>query len=188
MLEGPQSPYITLFEFLFSVDFIPHNIITMSSSRPQPAPATMTSMTSVPDTADGLDASRSINGTILPNGHNAPPSATAGRTPGKYRHVAAVHWKPKTSCLSHDSEASPSFLGFRNLMVLVLSGFSPSSGVQVSIYYLRSRFEADKGTTSSCYESTAGGGELYEGMPTILPVTSELTSALVRSINLYPMP
>ena len=38
----------------------------------------------------------------------------------KYRHVAAVHYKPKTSCLSHDSDASPSFLGFRNLMVLVL--------------------------------------------------------------------
>jgi len=39
----------------------------------------------------------------------------------KYRHVAAVHSKPRTSCLSHDSESTPSFLGFRNLMVIVLS-------------------------------------------------------------------
>ena len=187
VLEGSQFPYITLFEFLFSVDFIPPTI-TMNSSRSQPAPATMASMTSVPDTADGLDASRNINGTILPNGHNAPPSATAGRTPGKCRHVAAVHWKPRTSCLSHDSEANPSFLGFRNLMVIVLSGFSPNPGVQVPVYCVRSRFEADKRTTSSCYESTTGGGELYEGMPTILRVTSKLTSALVRSIDLYPMP
>ena len=39
----------------------------------------------------------------------------------KYRHVAAVHSMPRTSCLSHDSEVAPSFLGFRNLMVIVLS-------------------------------------------------------------------
>lgn len=38
----------------------------------------------------------------------------------KYRHVAAVHSKTRPSCLSHDSEAAPSFLGFRNLMVIVL--------------------------------------------------------------------
>jgi diacylglycerol O-acyltransferase 1 len=39
----------------------------------------------------------------------------------KYRHVAAVHSKPRTSCLSHDSTTTPSFIGFRNLMVIVLS-------------------------------------------------------------------
>ena len=42
--------------------------------------------------------------------------------PDKYRHIAAVHSIPRTSCLSHDSDAAPSFLGFRNLMVIVLSG------------------------------------------------------------------
>lgn len=40
--------------------------------------------------------------------------------PRKYRHVAAVHSKTRPSCLSHDSPAAPSFLGFRNLMVIVL--------------------------------------------------------------------
>ncbi|KAH7328611.1 diacylglycerol O-acyltransferase [Stachybotrys elegans] len=38
----------------------------------------------------------------------------------KYRHVAAVHSKVRPSCLSHDSTAAPSFIGFRNLMVIVL--------------------------------------------------------------------
>jgi diacylglycerol O-acyltransferase-1 len=43
------------------------------------------------------------------------------RTPQKkYRHVAAVHSQTRPSCLSHDSPAAPSFLGFRNLMVIVL--------------------------------------------------------------------
>lgn len=42
----------------------------------------------------------------------------------KYRHVAAVHAEARTSCLSHDSEHSPSFLGFRNLMVIVLGNSS----------------------------------------------------------------
>ncbi len=37
-----------------------------------------------------------------------------------YCHVVAVHEKPRTSCLSHDSVAAPSFLGFRNLLVLVV--------------------------------------------------------------------
>lgn len=43
----------------------------------------------------------------------------------KYRHVAAVHSRPRNSCLSRDSDISPSFLGFRNLMVLVVSEFYP---------------------------------------------------------------
>lgn len=52
---------------------------------------------------------------------NTPPEAPKKvRIHHKYRHVAAIHSKPKTSCLSHDSEISPSFVGFRNLMVIVL--------------------------------------------------------------------
>ncbi|KAI9807791.1 MAG: hypothetical protein M1825_005096 [Sarcosagium campestre] len=40
--------------------------------------------------------------------------------PRKYKHVIAIHSRPRASCLSHDREVAPSFLGFRNLMVLVL--------------------------------------------------------------------
>lgn len=39
----------------------------------------------------------------------------------KYKHIFAIHSEPRTSCLSHDTPVTPSFLGFRNLMVLVLS-------------------------------------------------------------------
>jgi len=38
----------------------------------------------------------------------------------KYRHVAAIHSAVRPSTLSHDSAATPSFVGFRNLMVIVL--------------------------------------------------------------------
>lgn len=39
----------------------------------------------------------------------------------KYRHVAAYHSSLRTSPLSTDSPVNPSFIGFRNLMVIVLS-------------------------------------------------------------------
>lgn len=38
----------------------------------------------------------------------------------EYKHTFAVHSVDRTSCLSHDAEVLPSFLGFRNLMGLVL--------------------------------------------------------------------
>lgn len=38
----------------------------------------------------------------------------------KYRHVEAIHSESHPSCLSHDTTETPSFLGFRNLMVIML--------------------------------------------------------------------
>ncbi|KAH8204637.1 hypothetical protein TruAng_001266 [Truncatella angustata] len=38
----------------------------------------------------------------------------------RYRHVAAIHSEARPSTLSHDALTAPSFLGFRNLMVIVL--------------------------------------------------------------------
>jgi diacylglycerol O-acyltransferase-1 len=38
----------------------------------------------------------------------------------KYRHVDAIHSVSKPSCLSHDATDAPSFIGFRNLMVIML--------------------------------------------------------------------
>ncbi|KAI0024700.1 diacylglycerol O-acyltransferase [Xylariomycetidae sp. FL0641] len=55
-----------------------------------------------------------------------PPAAPNGNETKKtfvirkYRHVAAIHSKARPSTLSHDTQASPSFVGFRNLMVIVL--------------------------------------------------------------------
>ena len=53
------------------------------------------------------------------NGDIQFPKSSKSPSP-KYLHVNAVHSKNRASCLSHDTHASPSFLGFRNLMVLVL--------------------------------------------------------------------
>ncbi|KAI0007833.1 MBOAT, membrane-bound O-acyltransferase family-domain-containing protein [Xylariaceae sp. FL0662B] len=38
----------------------------------------------------------------------------------KYRHITAVHSQSRPSTLSHDAGVTPSFIGFRNLMVIVL--------------------------------------------------------------------
>ena len=56
--------------------------------------------------------------------------------PRKLHHLAVVHSKPRSSCLSHDAEVTPSFLGFRNLMVLVLSTFSGIIWLLGPIYLL----------------------------------------------------
>lgn len=67
---------------------------------------------------------RSTHSHVSLNGRSPPKPLAPIRAPylkKKYRHVAAAHSQPRTSCLSHDSETSPSFLGFRNLMVIVLS-------------------------------------------------------------------
>ncbi|KAF5623796.1 diacylglycerol O-acyltransferase [Fusarium sp. NRRL 25303] len=54
------------------------------------------------------------------NGNGAATTKTPKKPGQKYRHVAAVHKQTRPSCLSHDSDAAPSFIGFRNLMVIVL--------------------------------------------------------------------
>ncbi|KAH8695997.1 putative diacylglycerol O-acyltransferase [Talaromyces proteolyticus] len=55
----------------------------------------------------------------------SPAESLTTKTPGrsvrsKYRHIAAYHSELRTSCLSRDSTVNPSFIGFRNLMVIVL--------------------------------------------------------------------
>lgn len=54
------------------------------------------------------------------NGNGTTTTSPPKKAGQKYRHVAAVHKKTRPSCLSHDSDAAPSFIGFRNLMVIVL--------------------------------------------------------------------
>lgn len=63
--------------------------------------------------------------------HNAARALTDGATNGapvlirRYRHVAAIHSKSRASTLSHDAAETPSFLGFRNLMVITLGMLPP---------------------------------------------------------------
>ncbi|CAI9626240.1 sterol o-acyltransferase 2 [Alternaria burnsii] len=52
---------------------------------------------------------------------NATTNGTTKRARDtKYRHVFATHSSSRTSCLSQDADKVPSFVGFRNLMILVL--------------------------------------------------------------------
>lgn len=44
-----------------------------------------------------------------------------GHAPIKYRHVAAVHARSRASILSSEHEGTTSFVGFRNLLVIVVS-------------------------------------------------------------------
>jgi diacylglycerol O-acyltransferase-1 len=82
------------------------------------------------ETSNGSASASASASVSKRNGHdvtrtngNGNGTATTGppKKPGqKYRHVAAVHKNTRPSCLSHDSDAAPSFIGFRNLMVIVL--------------------------------------------------------------------
>lgn len=76
----------------------------------------------VPGQEHGSSASASIsglNGAVKENG-SASLEQQRVHVKRKYKHVAAVHSVSHTSCLSEDSKEHPSFVGFRNLMVLVL--------------------------------------------------------------------
>lgn len=84
----------------------------------------MASQTEAVTTAHEHSRARGIG--ITENEPDASASAPAPATPigkkrhSKYRHVAAYHAQLRHSSLSRDAEVTPSFLGFRNLMVLVL--------------------------------------------------------------------
>jgi diacylglycerol O-acyltransferase 1 len=64
---------------------------------------------------DALATQQTSNGNAE-NGHTSSAPILVRR----YRHVAAIHSKTRPSTLSHDADTAPSFLGFRNLMVIVL--------------------------------------------------------------------
>lgn len=69
--------------------------------------------TSIPD-----GDTKEVNGTTSSTQTNA--SSKPRTIHQKYNHVAAVHFEPHHSCLSHEGQKPPSFAGFRNLMVLVI--------------------------------------------------------------------
>ncbi|GKT43928.1 diacylglycerol O-acyltransferase 1 [Colletotrichum spaethianum] len=87
--------------------------------------ATVTSLESSTTTSSLRNAH---NGSSNPKEAAEPTTSEKQRTTDelrravqrKYRHVAAVHHRSRPSTLSHDSNAAPSFIGFRNLMYGVL--------------------------------------------------------------------
>ncbi|KAI5821019.1 MBOAT, membrane-bound O-acyltransferase family-domain-containing protein [Pyronema omphalodes] len=86
----------------------------MRSTLIMTAPASASTMTTtkLSDTPAGAETTTQ-NGTTY-----TTPTGQGGTD--KYKHIFAIHAKARPSTLSHDSIATPSFIGFRNLMVLVL--------------------------------------------------------------------
>lgn len=77
-------------------------------------------------TTSGTDIAPSTLSAMPSNG-NTPEqtvnSSTRSTRKIKHCHVFATHSQQRTSCLTQGAE-TPSFLGFRNLMILVLSAHS----------------------------------------------------------------
>ncbi|KAF2498079.1 hypothetical protein BU16DRAFT_548992 [Lophium mytilinum] len=86
------------------------------------ASRTDTATTTSADVSNGLE-SRYSDATRLSTANGTSTTMSSGRKKrweSKYRHVFATHSAQRPSCLSGDAEESPSFVGFRNLMVIVL--------------------------------------------------------------------
>ena len=113
---------------------------------------------SPPDINTHNSTSIHTNGNAVSNNQShASELITEQRTrniSSKYWHVAAAHSKARSSCLSHDAESNPSFLGFRNLMVIVLSMWS-SIFNNYDPHQERAQIVLIK-TWFSCNESTTG--------------------------------
>lgn len=99
----------------------------MESSEKEPVPASAT--TTATNYDDTSLKSRSSNTAVeksLPSAASKDGPTTAKKTAkktakrSKYRHVEAYHSKLRHSNLSRDSGTTTNFLGFRNLMVIVL--------------------------------------------------------------------
>lgn len=84
-----------------------HYVVTTSAVQEDKAPSTTMS-----------DSRQQANGTAEVTASN---QQSKPKFRSKYKHIEALHKRPRTSILSHDSQEVPSFLGFRNLMVLTIS-------------------------------------------------------------------
>src|ERR1700733_2202344 len=68
------------------------------------------------------EADRPADGTTPPSFWNKLPRI--GDQKQKNYHVFPTHSISRPSCLSRDAEKTPSFVGFRNLMIIVLGAHS----------------------------------------------------------------
>jgi diacylglycerol O-acyltransferase-1 len=88
--------------------------------------ATVTSMADASETVvrrANISSDATSSTAAVANGNADKTSELRKSFQKKYRHVVAVHSQSRPSCLSHDATSTPSFLGFRNLMVIVLGEF-----------------------------------------------------------------
>lgn len=81
----------------------------------------MASETEAVTTALDLPGSPAEANEVVANGDKpSTPAPKSKKRRSKYRHVAAYHSQARHSSLSREANVTTSFLGFRNLMVLVL--------------------------------------------------------------------
>lgn len=154
--------------------------------------ATIARTLSPPDIASHEATSAHANEHVVSStGSHANGIATGPRMSSissKYTHIAAVHSRVRISCLSRDTEETPNFLGFRNLMVIVLSTCSVFAkscdpGRKCSqIGLIKSSY--------SCNESTTGHRKLHEGKGYDIYslIDATLTGSPVWSSHLYTLP
>lgn len=109
---------------------IPSKFAVLSRIDPSVSAMSFSPGASLTPTSTGISESlRPLTTLNAANDPSRPPSpVTIGtytplhyRKSDKYKHIFAIHADQKTSTLSHDAAETPSFIGFRNLMVLVLS-------------------------------------------------------------------
>lgn len=122
-------------------------------SEPEEAIASMATVVrtlSPPDVMSHDTTTTHVNGNaISSNTTQANGTATGPSTrkiSSKYRHIAAVHSSGRTSYFSRGAEITPSFLGFRNLMVIVLS-----TCFLVFKSYNSSQYRLQNGLTKNLY-------------------------------------
>lgn len=101
-----------------------NNLKTNMSETTAASPATASASGLTQRRKKGTEENENDSAPIEPQHDDATIQQLRKAFQRKYRHVAAIHSVTQPSCLSHDSKVSPSFLGFRNLMVIVLGAFS----------------------------------------------------------------
>ena len=101
----------------------------MASKAPAVAPTATSTATSPSLDIKPSKRARSSSRSKNRNKKLSPltPSTTVLVAEDKYKHLFPIHAQLRPSTLSHDAHSTPSFIGFRNLMVLVLSTAAPPS-------------------------------------------------------------
>lgn len=137
-------------------------------------------VTSGTDIASALStALGQTNGSIVGTEDISVPHISAqiekakAKSKKKYKHVEALHSMARPSYLSHDSIQSPSFIGFRNLLVLVV--------IVMNLRLVLENFK--KYGILITIKSNVRGGDLKYGLFLYLLVPAHLIAAYVIEVK-----
>lgn len=118
--------------------FQPHSPPICERARRRDATSKMSTILTTATTTSGAAAElgqaifRGERSASIANDTSSPtPALKSLSLERKYSHAAAAHSALRTSCLSAGAEKTPSFVGFRNLMILMLSESHPEPNSSV---------------------------------------------------------